>query len=178
MGSKPCSICSHKARASIDLALANGTSERQTAHQFGLSASAVHRHKTVCMKRTPMAVTAPIAVPVYQTPAEAAIERQNVRSVAARAEQLVAKMEGLVEAFEKNGNAGGIIKASKEVREGLRLLAQLSGELGPGVAVGVQVNNTAPSLMLSPEWPVVTRVIDRHPEIKSELITALREAGL
>ncbi len=146
MGSKPCSICTSPARAAIDLCLVNGTSVRETAHQFGLSASAVQRHKTTCLKRTLPAVTAPIQVPVYQSGAELAIAQQNVRSVAQRAGQLVDKMEGLVEAFEKTGDTNGIMRAAKEIREGLRLMAQLSGELGPNNQTAVQVNVGTASL--------------------------------
>jgi uncharacterized protein (UPF0128 family) len=88
-------------------------------------------------------------------------------------------MEALAEKFEATGDTHGILKAAKEIREGLRLLAQLSGELGPNNAVAVQVNNNAaPSLTASPEWGVLMSVLGRHPEIHAELTEALRGAGL
>jgi len=130
------------------------------------------------MKRVPGAIV-PVAVdpvPAYQTPAEVALAQQNVRSVAQRAEQLVDKMEALAERFEETGDTYGILKAAKEIREGLRLLAQLSGELSPN-QTNIQVNNI-PSMRDAPEWVVFVAVIEKHPEIKAELATALYEAGL
>ena len=176
MSGKPCSVCSHPARAALDLCLLNGTTVRNAAQQLGLSASAVQRHKSTCLKRTLPAITAPVQVPAYQTSEELAISQQNVKSVAVRASQLVDKMEALAQRFEETGDTHGILKAAKEIREGLRLLAQLSGELGPSTAV--QVNNITPSLIQSPEYPVLMTVLSRHPEIRDELTAALKEANL
>jgi hypothetical protein len=170
-----CQICDHPQREAIDRAIIAGDSLRKIGTMFGTSKSEVDRHKRICMKRAIAPLQQPIRPPVYQTAAEQAITSQNVKSVAARAEQLVAKMEGLVDTFEKTGNADGIIKAGKEVREGLRLLAQLSGELGPGgVQVGVQVNNATPSITMDPAWPVLMRCLDRlAPDIKRELLAEM-----
>jgi len=175
MGSKPCTICSSQARQAIDLCLVNGTSVREVARQFDLSPSAVQRHKTTCMKRMVPAIIAPVQVPAYQTPAEKAIEAQNVRSVAQRAGQLVDRMETLAQRFEDTGDTTGLMKAAKEIREGLRLMAQLSGELGPN-QTNIQINNV-PSMRDSKEWPIIIRVIEAHPEIRDELNQALLEAG-
>jgi hypothetical protein len=127
------------------------------------------------MKRTLPVVTAPIQVPVYQTPAEMAIASQNVKSVATRAGQLVDKMEALAQKFEDTGDAYGILKAAKEIREGLRLLAQLSGELSPN-QTNVQINNI-PSMRDSKEWPIFIRIVEKYPAIRDELNQALLEVG-
>jgi hypothetical protein len=155
-----------------------GDSLRDIGTMFGTSKESVKRHKTICMKRVPGAIV-PAAVdpaPAYATPAEVAIERQNVRSVAQRAGQLVDRMETLAQRFEDTGDATGLMKAAKEIREGLRLMAQLSGELSPN-QTNIQVNNI-PSLRDSKEWPILMRVISTHPEIYEELIAALQEAGI
>jgi cobalamin-dependent methionine synthase I len=127
------------------------------------------------MKRMVPAIIAPVQVPAYQTPAEKAIEAQNVRSVAQRAGQLVDRMETLAQRFEDTGDTTGLMKAAKEIREGLRLMAQLSGELGPN-QTNIQINNV-PSMRDSKEWPIIIRVIEAHPEIRDELNQALLEAG-
>jgi hypothetical protein len=171
-----CTICEHPQRTAIDRAIVAGDSLRDIATCFKTSKDAVSRHKSVCMKRTLPALVTPITVPDYQTPAEVQIARQNVRSVTQRATALVDKMEELAQKFEDTGDMGSLLKCAKEVREGLRLLAQLSGELGPN-QVNVLVNNT-PSLTASPEYPILMRVIDKHPEIRAELAEALKEAGL
>lgn len=127
------------------------------------------------MKRTLTALTAPLPVPAYRTPAELAIAQQNVKSVAQRAAGLVDRMEDLAARFEETGDMSGLMKAAKEIREGLRLMAQLSGELSPNQN-NVQVN-IAPSMRDSPEWGIFIRIIEKHPEIRDELNQALNEAG-
>jgi hypothetical protein len=144
---------------------------------FGTSKSEVDRHRRICMKRTLPALAAPVAAPAYQTPAEVAITAQNVRSVTQRAQQLVDRMEQAFQECQGTGDYNILTKCAKEVREGLRLLAQLSGELGPSNQVNVAVLN-APSMQASPEWPVLMKVLDRHPEIRDELTAALQEAKL
>lgn len=149
-----------------------GDSLRDIGTMFGTSKSEVDRHKRVCMKNRVPALTASIPVPAYQTPAEVAIAQQNVRSVAQRAGQLVDKMESLVQRFEDTGDMTNLMKAAKEVGEGLRLLAQLSGELSTGGSA-VQVNvNTAPTITPE-EMRVYLEVANNHPAMKAELLERL-----
>ncbi len=42
---KPCSVCTSPNRADIECAVSNRTSNRETARQFGISASALGRHR-------------------------------------------------------------------------------------------------------------------------------------
>ena len=173
-----CQICDSPQRAAIDLCIMNGDSLRKIATMFATSKDAVRRHKTICMKRIPAALVPVVVnqVPAYATPAEVAIGRQNVRSVAQRAGQLVDRMETLAQRFEDTGDATGLMKAAKEIREGLRLMAQLSGELGPINQLNLQVN--VPTMRDAPEWPIIIRVIERHPEIRDELNQELQGARL
>ena len=169
-----CQICDHPQREAIDRAIVSCDSLRKIATMFATDKDAVRRHKTICMKRTHTTPLAPVPVPAYQTSAEVAIAQQNVRSVAQRAAALVDKMEALAQQFEDTGDTNGIMKAAKEIREGLRLMAQLSGELSPN-QTNIHVN--AISMRDSPEWPVFIRIIEKHPEIRDELNQALLEAG-
>ncbi len=152
-----------------------GDSLRDIGTMFGTDKNAVQRHKTICMKRTLPSLPVPVLVPAYQKPAEVAITQQNFRSVAQRAGLLVDKMEALAQKFEDTGDNNGILKAAKEIREGLRLLAQLSGELSPN-QTNIQISNI-PSMRDSPEWPIFIKIIERHPEIRDELNQALMGAG-
>lgn len=170
-----CRVCDHPQREAIDRAIIAGDSLRKIATMFATSKDAIHRHKNICMKRVPGAIV-PVAaepVPAYQTPAEMATASQNVRTVAQRVGALVDKMEALAQRFEETGDTNGIMRAAKEIREGLRLMAQLSGELGPNNQVNLQVN--VPTMRDAPEWPIIVRVIERHPEIREELNAALLE---
>jgi hypothetical protein len=171
-----CLICDHPQRTAIDRAIVAGDSCRTIASMFATSKDAVYRHKNRCMHNRVPALAAPLTLPVYQTSSEVAISKQNVRSVAQRAASLVDKMEELARRFEEYGDTNGILKAAKEIREGLRLLAQLSGEISPG-NTAFQVNVNTPSLTSSPEWKIFVKVIEQHPEIKDELLKELHKGG-
>jgi FixJ family two-component response regulator len=45
-----CKTCEHLKRPEIDRRLAAGEPSTRIAHDYGLSASSVHRHKTNCLK--------------------------------------------------------------------------------------------------------------------------------
>ncbi|OPY38568.1 MAG: hypothetical protein A4E35_00558 [Methanoregula sp. PtaU1.Bin051] len=171
-----CVVCDHPQREAIDRAIVAGDSVRKIGTMFGTSKSEVQRHKAICMKRV-LAASLPVqAVPVYQTPSEAAIAQQNVRSVTARAGELVSKMEGLVCRFEATGNTEGLLKAAKEVREGLRLLAQLSGELQTG-GTRVEIDNR--SIVASDSWiqtrSRIVQALVPYPDARAAVIAALRD---
>jgi len=170
-----CQICDSPQREAIDLCIMRGDSLRKIATMFETSKDSIQRHKQICMKRTLPALAAPAAVPAYQTPAEVAITQQNVKSVAQRAGQLVDKMEALAARFEETGDTHGLMKAAKEIREGLRLLAQLSGELSPGQ---VNVSVITPSVRDDPAFPVILDILRSCPSCFGRVEKALREAEL
>ena len=169
-----CQICDHPQREAIDRAIVACDSLRKIATMFATDKDAVRRHKKTCMQRTLPALAAAIPAPAYQTPAELAVARQNVRSVAQRAGELVDKMEALAKRFEATGDTNGILKAAKEIREGLRLLAQLSGELSPN-QVNLQVN--VPSVRDDPAFPIIIGILRECPVCFAKVETALLEAG-
>jgi hypothetical protein len=68
------------------------------------------------------------------------------------------------------------IAAMREARGLLELQSRLMGQLGPSTAV--QVNVGLQSITNAPEYPVLIRVLEHHPEIHAELVAALQEAGL
>jgi hypothetical protein len=172
-----CVVCEHPQRTAIDRAIMAGDSLRDIGTMFGTDKNANKRHKDICMKRVLPAISTPVPVPEYQTPAELAATQMTTRSVASRAEQLVSRMEEVFRSCEGTGNYDVLVKCAKEVREGLRLLAQLNGEISLN-QTAVQVNVGTPSLTTAPEWAVLVRVLAGHPEIRDELDAALREAGL
>lgn len=168
-----CQICDHPQREAIDRAIVAGDSLRKIGTMFGTSKSEVDRHKTICMHRTLPALAAPAAVPAYQTPAEVAIVQQTAKSVAQRASSLVDKMEALAQRFEDTGDTNGIMKAAKEIREGLRLMAQLSGELSPN-QVNLQVN--VPNVRDDPAFPIIIGIMRSCPVCFAKVEAALLEA--
>src|SRR6266567_1808760 len=119
-----CKICSRPDRAAIDKAIVDQRSLRDIAGQYGVSRSAVDRHKPHIPKALSKAKQA-------ETVAEST-------SLLSRVEKLMARCEHIYETAIEAGELTGAVGATREIRGCLELLAKLSGELKPG---GVTVNN-------------------------------------
>lgn len=174
MGNKPCSICSSHARQAIDLCIVNGTPVRQTARQFGISSSAVQRHKTTCMKRQGPSLP-PLPVPVYQTVEQVATAERVSQSIVARVSSLADVLEQQAAECASDKDRRNMTGTATALLKALELNARLTGELSPSQ---VNVAVMAPSMRESPEWGIFIRIIERHPEIRAELNAALLEGGL
>lgn len=119
-----CKICAHGDRAAIDKALIEQRSLRDVAGQFGVSRSALDRHK----KHIPKALA---EVKRAETVAEST-------SLLSRVEKLMSRCEAICEKATAAGKWAGAAMAAKEVRGCLELLGKISGELQPkrpGVAI-------------------------------------------
>ena len=152
-----------------------GDSCRSIASMFATSKDAVYRHKNGCMMNM---VSAPITVqvPAYQTSTDVAIVKQTATTALQRVSGLIDVLERQASECSDDkdrrnmtGTAGALLKA-------LELNARLTGELLPGNMVNVQVNNNV--TITDNEKEVVLKVVQRHPEIYSEILTAMVEAGL
>jgi hypothetical protein len=138
---------------------------------FGTSRMEVHRHKTICMKRV---VSVPVTLPAYQTTTDVITAKQTTATVLQRVSSLIDVLERQASECSNdkdrrnmNGTAVALLKA-------LELNARLTGELDSG-GTKVLVNvNTAPSITTCPEWGTVIRVLDKHPEIRAEMVEALQ----
>jgi hypothetical protein len=126
------------------------------------------------MKSLIAAVPAPIATPLYQTAKDVEIVKQTTTTVLQRVSSLIDVLERQASECSSDkdrrnmtGTAGALLKA-------LELNARLTGELLPGNnQVNVQVN-TAPSITTAPEWRIFLQIVDNHPDVKAELVEALR----
>ncbi len=124
-----CSACTHSKRAEIDSALVAGVpSLRNIAKQFGLSVSALFRHKDHLAQAL--------------TLAKEAGEIAHADTLLARVKEVISKAEVIadraLEAKEFSAAARGIA----EIRQCLELLGELSGALQHGAAavnVGIAV---------------------------------------
>lgn len=168
-----CVICDHTQRSAIDRAIMAGDSLRDIATMFKTSKDAVHRHKNGCMKIGTVTATPTAEPPEYRTPAEVA-HNDDLRKWS---RGILGKSISFMNAAEAAGDLRTAVSAVREARGCIELLGKVTGELGPSSQVNVQVNNI-PSLTTAPEWAVLMRVLDRHPEIREELAAALKEAGL
>jgi transposase-like protein len=138
--SKPlrlCTICSHSKRAAINAALVGGTSIWDIAGQFGLSRSAVHRHRE--------------HVPKALAKAKQAREVAEAGTLLGRIETLIGDCRTIAEKAQKAREWHAAVSALREVRGCLELLGKLSGELQKKDSVNVSV-----------ETPLVAPVLIRQ----------------
>lgn len=110
----PCTVCKHPDLSTIDAALLNGSSQRSVAKASGLSPSAVQRH-------------------VKSGHVSDLLSAVSKRVEAVEHDELIAEAVGLYERTlallteaEHAKDAGMRIKASREVRGNLELLARLA----------------------------------------------------
>jgi hypothetical protein len=152
-----CATCSHAEREAIDRALAAGNpSLRQLAARYGISTSALHRHRS---KHLPGAL-------VEVAPAEGA------DSALARLEVLIPRVEKTLRRAERDGKATQVVTAARELRQCLELVARLRGELRPDPAVQVNV-------LTSADWVglrgVILTALDPHPAARIAIADAIVE---
>jgi hypothetical protein len=164
-----CEVCQHPDRQAIDAALLNNEKLREIKEKYGPSISALHRHKEH-----------------LSTMALEAAGREKTKQLTVIVDQVIKDFKKVRDRFKKIANkaagAGDLdaeISAMREVRATMTDTLKARGMWAPAIAVGIQVNNpAAPSFLSSPEYAIVMAILDRHPEVKGELLDALSEAGL
>jgi hypothetical protein len=121
---RPCMVCEHENRSSVEDALLRKVACAKVAEQFGLSASAIWRHKqhlgrsVVCAGATPLVD---------------------------RIESLINRIEKIAQRAESAKEFKSAISGMREIRESIELLARLTGQMplpGHSVNLGVAVNIT------------------------------------
>lgn len=107
-----CSICHSDRRADIDAALVGRVgSIRRIAAQRGVSATALRRHRDHCLPGT-------------LTKVAELHEMTRGRDLLAEAAQLQQRVAGILDHAERTADHGLFLKAARELREGLHLLAR------------------------------------------------------
>jgi len=153
---KKCSVCEHEQVERINLELMHGTSLRKVAKEFGVSSSALHRHKSEHVKGVEEISS---ALPV--------ISVEKVMELERRADSLY--WEAM-----RNDDRLNAIRALKEYRETVSLYAKLTGELTKQAQV---VHN---HLHVNPEWvslrQTMLAALAPYPEARTALINAIRNA--
>lgn len=161
-----CLTCTSADRPAIEALIASGTGLSAVGRQFRMDRDALRRHRDRHMS------AALTALRHEQGRAE------RIEATAReRVENLVAKLEALVERTDSERRESMLLGASRELRASIELLARLSGELRPENQTTVQVLN----LSTSDEW-VRTRMailgaLQRHPDALADVSEALRQIG-
>lgn len=152
---KPCSVCRHEQTESISMEILSGhITLRDIAAKYGLSLSAIHRHKQ--------------HIPKQLAISHEAGKVARADSVIQRIAELDAKAQEIYSlAFAEEDNALAL-KAVRELRGITELYAKLAGEIGART-----VNN----IIITPEWvsmrSVMLKALEPYPEARRALVMAL-----
>jgi len=155
---RSCTLCEHPKREEIDRALVGETSNLSVSSVFGVSESAVRRHKANHLPAT--------------------LAKAHGAGEAARGDDLLADVRDLqgrtltiLKGAEEAKEHRTALSAIREARSNLELLARLLGELNDRP----QIN-----LVVSPEWlqlrAVIVGALEPHPEALGAVVGALEAA--
>jgi hypothetical protein len=152
-----CTVCDHPERHGIDGALVTGAPYRSVAKRFGLSESAVYRHKTEHL-------------PTHLLKAREADEVAQADDLLDQVRDLQAHALDILERAEKVGDLRTALAAISQARGNLELLGKLAGELDERPVVNI---------LLSPQWVVIRttmlEALSAYPEARSAVAEGLME---
>ena len=150
-----CTVCDHRKRHSIDEALVTGAPYRSVAKRFGLSESAVYRHKTEHL-------------PAHLLKAREVEEAARADDLLEQVRHLQAHALDILARAEKAGDLRTALAAISQARGNLELLGRLAGELDERPVV---------NLTVSPEWlelrAVIVGALEPHPAAHRAVLRAL-----
>src|SRR5215217_5415495 len=154
-----CTVCDHPERHGIDEALVSGAPYRSVAKRFGLSESAVFRHKTEHL-------------PVHLLKAREVEEVVQADNLLEQVRNLQTHALDILERAETTGDLRTALAAISQARGNLELLGKLAGELDERLVV---------NLNISPEWlelrTVLVGALEPHPAAHRAVLRALEGAG-
>ncbi len=155
---RACTICEHPEREAIDEALVGETSNLSVSSLFGVSESAVRRHKGKHL-------------PAKLVMAEKAAEAVEADNLLAQVQGLQARALAILDKAETAGDLRTALGAIREARGNLELLAKLLGELDERPVV---------NLAVSAEWvelrAVLIGALEAYPEALRAVVGALEGA--
>src|SRR5215212_4674064 len=125
-----CTVCDHLERHGIDEALVTGAPYRSVVKRFGLSESAVYRHKTEHL-------------PAHLLKAKEVEEAARADDLLEQLRHLQARAFDILERAEEAGDLRTALAAISQARGNLELLAKLLGELD---------DRPQTNVLVAPEW--------------------------
>jgi transposase-like protein len=154
-----CTVCDHPGRHGIDEALVSGAPYRSVAKRFGLSESAVYRHKTEHL-------------PAHMLKAREVEETARADDLLEQVRNLQTHALVILERAEKSGDLRTALAAISQARGNLELLGKLAGELDERPVV---------NLNISSEWlelrTVIVGALEPHPAAHKAVLRALESVG-
>jgi hypothetical protein len=160
---KPCSVCGHADRASVEIGLANGIALRVLGLRYGLDPTQLGRHRTTHMGKD-------LVGRLKMRAARSDEELANIREAESRSlvDNLILQRNRLYrnsDAAFAIGDLAGERAALDSAGKSTERLAKLLGEMGIS---SVTINNTQLNLTQLPAW---------H-QIRTALVRELRPLGI
>jgi len=150
-------VCDHPEKDSIDEILITCTPYRSIAKRFGLSESAVYRHKTEHL-------------PAHLLKAKEVEEIAQADDLLDQVRHLQAHALDILDRAENAGDLRTALAAISQARGNLELLGKLAGELTDSPSVNI---------IISAEWvqirATVVEALGPYPEARSAVSAALLE---
>jgi hypothetical protein len=154
-----CTVCDHPKRHSIGETLVSGAPYRSVAKRFGLSESAVYRHKVEHL-------------PTHLLKAKEVEETTRADDLLEQVKDLQVHALDILERAEKIGDLRTALAAISQARGNLELFGKLAGELDERPVVNLNV---------SPEWlelrAVIVGALEPHPAAHGAILRALESVG-
>jgi transposase-like protein len=154
-----CTVCDHSQKHSIDEALVTGIPYRSVAKRFGLSESAVYRHKTEHL-------------PAHLLKAREVEEAARADDLLDQVRHLQTHALDILERAEKAGDLRTALAAISQARGNLELLGKLAGELDERPVMNLNVSS---------EWlelrTVIVGALEPHPAAQRAILRALESVG-
>jgi transposase-like protein len=154
-----CTVCDHPGRHGIDEALVTGAPYRSVAKRFGLSESAVYRHKTEHLL-------------AHLLKARKAEEVAQADDLLDQVRYLQVHALDILERAEKAGDLRTALSAISQARGNLELLGKLAGELDERPVVNLNV---------SAEWlelrAVIVGALEPYSEARGAVLRAIEGSG-
>lgn len=159
---RPCTICTHPKRETIDQALVAGiTSNTALASKFGVTEAALRRHGAAHL-------------PARLAQAQEAREVAQADDLLGRVQDLQTRTLTILQAAEAQADLRTALAAIREARGNLELLGKLAGQLhDQEVKVAV--------LTTSPDWltlrSAILLALDPYPDARLAVVGALAHVG-
>lgn len=150
---RACSICGHALSADITKAIAAGGSNRILAGRFGVTPSALQRHRVGCLK-SPRQEKKAVSVPsttskLEGTPDSIRFDSSDPKALVDATARLVDEALALLEIAKSAADVKTALGALREARDGLQLLMRASGMLaGDGPSIQVDARQQTIALLL------------------------------
>jgi hypothetical protein len=153
---RQCTICNHPHRAEIETKIVNGESNRAIASQHDVNYMAVSRHRRRHLLEA-------------FTKAKAAKEVLDADQLLGKITLLYQKSMNILEKAETADDWSTALRANREVRGNLELLAKLHGQLQDQVNINI-INNV--------QWielrAVIKEALEPYPEARVAVLQAMK----